>query len=72
RDLVSVCASFPCYADRFRLVIAACDSSLATNILILLRFSLLLHHSIHVNRVFGLRLLGLCALVASSVLSRMA
>ena len=48
-DLVSVCASFPCRSDRFRLVIAACASSLATNILILLRFSLLLHHSIHVH-----------------------
>lgn len=109
-DLVSVCASFPCRSDRFRLVIAACASSLATNILILFRFSLLLHHFIHVlspleqlcqliryspqrklccvmlvcysylnqrglshlevDRVFGLRLLGLCALVASFVLLR--
>ncbi|KAF3487586.1 hypothetical protein F2Q69_00057085 [Brassica cretica] len=82
-DLVSVCASSPCRSDKFRLVIAACASSLATNILILLRFSLLLHHSIHVHspleqdlghlevdRIFGRRLLGLCALVASSALSR--
>ena len=106
-DLVSVCASFPCRSDRFKLVIAACASSLATN-----RSSSGLHFAslypcafssravmltvqvfssrklccvmwvccsylnqrglshLEVDRVFGLRLLGLCALVASSVLSR--
>ncbi|KAF3507680.1 hypothetical protein F2Q69_00004999 [Brassica cretica] len=66
--------------SRFRLVIAACASSLATN-----RSSSGLHFAslfpcafssravmltVQVDRVFGLRLLGLCALVASSVLSR--
>ncbi|KAF3595157.1 hypothetical protein DY000_02026938 [Brassica cretica] len=84
-DLVSVCASFPCRSDRFRLVIAACASSLATNILILLRYSpheqfvMWVCYSylnqrdlshLEVDRIFGRPLLGLCALVASSVLSR--